>query len=201
MALTSSFPAAGSDPASALTDAYGCPLLDCCSASRPFAGARVPFFAALLLDDVDSLSDEYAAPNSVCYGDPFEDCPHGGVAFNSNLNLNVIMSDNRIPVDISTPGRCFSITGSSASKVTTRNDAVERTAQATAAGVTQHFCPESLHHLRKRQLQAERYGNISAAHDPVYETIASSTVQAVVSDRLEPLQLEQLRAVVARYKD
>jgi hypothetical protein len=144
-------------------DAYGCPLLDCCSASRPFAGARVPFFAALLLDGVDLLSDEYAAPNSVCYGDPFEDCPHGGVAHNSSLNLNVIMSDNRIPVDSSTPGRCFSLSGSNASRVTTRNDAVERTARAVAAGVPQHFCADLLHHLRKRQLQAERYGYISAA--------------------------------------
>jgi hypothetical protein len=82
-----------------------------------------------------------------------------------------------------------------------RNDAVERAARAAAAGVPQHLCPESLHHLRKRQLHAERYGNISAAQDPVYGTIASSTVQAVKSDRLEPLQLEQLRAVVAQYKD
>jgi hypothetical protein len=38
----------------------------------------VPFFAAALLDGTALLPDEYAATNSVCYVDPFEDCPHGG---------------------------------------------------------------------------------------------------------------------------
>ena len=58
--------------------AYECPLVDSWLLGRPFAGARVPFFAATVLDGLRLVSNEYAAINSVCYGDPFEDCQHGG---------------------------------------------------------------------------------------------------------------------------
>ena len=58
--------------------AYGCPLVDSCSPGRPFSGARIPFFASVLLDGLILVSDEYAAVNSVCYDNLFDDCQPGG---------------------------------------------------------------------------------------------------------------------------
>jgi hypothetical protein len=95
----------------------------------------VPFFAAVLLDGTALLPDDYAATNSACYVDRFEDCPHGGEALNPK-NL----SDNGIPADDSTSGRCFSVAGPFQSRVTILRDDVERNARAAAAGMPQHFC-------------------------------------------------------------
>jgi hypothetical protein len=50
-------------------------------------------------------------------------------------------------------------------------------------------------------LLAENYCQVQAAQEPVYGTIASSTVQAVQSDQLKPQQLAELQALVETYKD
>lgn len=62
--------------------AYGRPLLDCCMSGNLFSGARIPFFAATLLDGVELVPDEYAVVNYVCYNGPFEACQHEGAAEN-----------------------------------------------------------------------------------------------------------------------
>jgi hypothetical protein len=173
--------------------AYGCPLLDSCLLSRPFLGVRVPFFAATVLDGLGLASDEYAAVNSVCYGDPFESCQHAGVADN--------ISDLRIPAEEGFSGRCTSISGTPPSRFIIRDGTEKQQARTDAAGVPQQFCNDTVHALRARQLQAESYSNIPASQDPVYGTIASSTVQAVHSDQLTPDQLLELQSLVEKFKD
>lgn len=115
-------------------ESYGCPLHDWCLDDRPFSGARIPFFPGLLLDGLDFVSDAHAAANSVCYGNPFEECPHEGEGEAGKL------SDFRIPDDTGVTGRSYSVTGTAPSRVLTPTDAKERHAQAAAAGIPEHLC-------------------------------------------------------------
>ena len=144
-----------------------------------------------MLDGLCLVSDEYAAINSVCYGDPFEECQHGGV---------VNVSELRIPADVGFHDRCSSISGSVPSRVTTLDDTPARRARAAAAGIPQQLCKDTESCLRARQLQSEAYCKVPSSQDPVYGTVASSTVQAVSAD-LPPAQLVELQALVEKYKD
>jgi hypothetical protein len=173
--------------------AYGCPLVDGCYLGRPFSGARVPFFAARVLDGVGLVPDEFTATNSVCYSNPFDDCPTRGAA--------ATLSEFRIPADSGVQGRCSSVTSHVSSRVTTIRDADARKVRAAAAGIPQQLCDHSISCLRARQLQAESYCKVQAAQEPVYGTVASSTVQAVQSDQLSPEQLAELQALVEQCKD
>ena len=123
----------------------------------------------------------------------YSDCQHEGVVPPS-------ISELRVPAD-GTQCRCSSVTKSAPSRTCTVRDSVERKARATAAGVPQQLCSNTVHYLRSRQLQSEAYGNVASAQDPVYGTVASSTVQAVQSDQLTPDQLAELQALVERHKN
>jgi hypothetical protein len=74
------------------TVAYGCPLVDSCTMGRPLGKPRCPFPAASLLQAFPY--DEYAAVNSLCYGDPFAECPQGGE------DIPFSYSEHRIPFAI-----------------------------------------------------------------------------------------------------
>jgi hypothetical protein len=56
--------------------AYGCPLVDSCTMGRPLGKPRCPFQAASLMHALPY--DKYGAVNSLCYGDPFAECPLEG---------------------------------------------------------------------------------------------------------------------------
>ena len=64
-----------------LAAAQGCPTVDSCVDARPFSRPRVPFLPGSVLHGSDSVGDEYAAVNSLCYSDVFDDdIPHKGEA-------------------------------------------------------------------------------------------------------------------------
>ena len=64
-----------------LAAAQGCPTVDSCVDARPFSRPRVPFLPGSVLHGSDSVGDEYAAVNSLCYSDVFDDdLPHEGEA-------------------------------------------------------------------------------------------------------------------------
>ena len=74
------------------SDAHGCPLIASCLLGRPFLKPRHPFLPNSVLDDSRWGCDEFAAVNSVCYGDPFDCAPHG--------KEEELLSYHRIPADI-----------------------------------------------------------------------------------------------------
>ena len=70
-----------------------CPLVDSCSLGRPLGQPRCPFPASRLLDCAGM--DESAAVNSLCFGDPFSDCPDGGEAGSFSVSeYRIPLSDN-----------------------------------------------------------------------------------------------------------
>ena len=134
--------------------------MDSCYLGRPFSGACIPFFASVLLDCLNLVTDEYAAINSVCYGNPFDDCQPGGVAPPTNSELRVLGDDSQC--------RFSSVTGSNPSRSYAVDDSKERQASASAIGIRPPgLRSETLHCRRARQNQAEAYGNAAPVLDPV----------------------------------
>ena len=58
-----------------------------------------------------------------------------------------------------------------------------------------------MYHLRKRELQAEEYANLSLSQEPVYGAVASGEVQPVANDHLSVEQLAKLNELILEHKE
>jgi hypothetical protein len=123
--------------------------------------------------------------NSLCYDDPFAECPLGGKdnPFSYSEHRNHCLDNlKRYLSATREPHQC------------------KRGCLHLITFADSTFCANTLYSLRQRQVQAEEYSTFKCFQEPVYGSVAICEIQSFEHDRISTEQLARINELTSKHR-